>query len=495
MPQGGIARLQRLQRSLNSRLRLSVLMTALTMLVGTWGVSRLVTSSVPHSTSLTTVTITILAGGVALAIVVSLVVGLVLSELIRKPVSLLVDSMERAWSRVLAGEPHEPLVIDEGLPDELRQAFAVVDGLTSRFASRQAELDAMVRRATEAAEHLLVAVDESIEGKLLLIDGIVTLANPAGGAHFGQPVARLVGSTLADALGDVTILDSRGDTYEPSAVVRAAIAEPVVLLAISADERRRWLELRAFEHERGGITLLTSRDVSDAKRREDVRQEMLALVSHDLKSPITATGGFLDIIEMRSDDVVVGKAVAGARTSVARTLSLLADVISASKAEDIFAPQTMAPVRLDALIEETAAVYRMSAGHSITVDAPCPTWVRGEARRLHQAIGNLIANAVKYSPEDTGIRVMLTCADDLAEVAVEDDGPGIAPEDRARVFERFERVTTEVRGSGLGLYIVRSIADAHGGYVRIEDTATGRGTRIVIGLPASEPPKSDAPTS
>lgn len=471
-------RLARMPESLGSRLFLAGLLVTLAMLAGVLALSKVLTDD-PR----------VIVGGVGLALVVSAATALTLRRLIRSPFDSMVRAIDRACSQAMADEPYSSIRIEGRMPREFRDMMEVVDRLAVRFSDRQSELREMARRSAEAAEHLLVAVDESTEGKILLIDEVVTLANPAAATHFGQPVKRMGGSVLEDALGNVSLLDTTGTTFEPAAALEASLNSPVTFLAITTDERRRWLELRTFRHRDRGIMMLTSRDVTDIKRREEVRQEMLALISHDIKSPITATGGFLDIIESRCDDQIVSKAIAGARGSVSRTLGLLADAMTVSDAQDIFAPRSLAAVDVSEIAEEAASIYRMTAGRTIEVETPGPVWTRGELRRIRQAVGNLIGNAVKYTQPEGLVRVLVNQADDTARVTVEDDGPGIPLEDRARVFERFERGTAQGTGSGLGLYIARSIVEAHGGYIRLEEPSAGTGARITMGLPASDPPE------
>jgi signal transduction histidine kinase len=97
---------------------------------------------------------------------------------------------------------------------------------------------------------------------------------------------------------------------------------------------------------------------------------------------------------------------------------------------------------------------------------------------------NLIENALRHTPPGTQVRASTTCADQVAVMVVEDDGPGIAPELEQRIFERFVRGGRDGgRGSGLGLAIVRAVAESHGGTVTLEHPVSGTGTRFVIRMP------------
>jgi two-component system OmpR family sensor kinase len=118
-----------------------------------------------------------------------------------------------------------------------------------------------------------------------------------------------------------------------------------------------------------------------------------------------------------------------------------------------------------------------------------PVTVTGDDHRLRQVVGNLLTNALLHTPPGTPVHVSLRAAGDRAHLVVADDGPGLAPEVAARVFERFYRgdpARTRARGgSGLGLSIVAAVAEAHGGRVTV-DTAPGAGARFLVELPLAQ---------
>jgi signal transduction histidine kinase len=121
--------------------------------------------------------------------------------------------------------------------------------------------------------------------------------------------------------------------------------------------------------------------------------------------------------------------------------------------------------------------------HDLSIDAH-PTVVPGDKDDLHRLALNLIENSVRHTPPGTHIRARVHADGGLATLVVEDDGPGIEPELQHRVFDRFVRGAGDGgRGSGLGLSIVRAVAESHGGSVRLERPESGRGTRFVIAIP------------
>jgi signal transduction histidine kinase len=152
------------------------------------------------------------------------------------------------------------------------------------------------------------------------------------------------------------------------------------------------------------------------------------------------------------------------------------------------------PVPLAALLRRVAEVEQVtSERHKIVVDAPeSGLFVTGDEGRLEQVFHNLVANAIKYSPAGGNISIRVTDVTDpassatLVEVAIRDQGQGIAPSDLERVFDRFTRaeaVRMKMPGLGLGLYIARAIVEAHGGTLRAESEGLGRGSTLIVRLP------------
>jgi signal transduction histidine kinase len=128
-----------------------------------------------------------------------------------------------------------------------------------------------------------------------------------------------------------------------------------------------------------------------------------------------------------------------------------------------------------------------ASGHKVTVDCPAEgeaVPARGEFKRALQVMMNLITNAIRYSPEGGMIWIRADSENGVASVVVADQGKGVAPEDQARIFEKFERVDPfEPSGTGLGLYIARRLARAMGGDIGV-DSAPGQGARFIFTLPA-----------
>jgi two-component system OmpR family sensor kinase len=153
-------------------------------------------------------------------------------------------------------------------------------------------------------------------------------------------------------------------------------------------------------------------------------------------------------------------------------------------------PLARAPVRLDTLVAEcVAAVARQAPDHDVQIEMPGPVVVQGDQGRLSQLLNNLLLNAVRHTPPGTHVQVRLVQRGCVVELAVADDGPGIPAEHLPHIWDRYYRVhkahSRAVGGTGLGLPLVKYIAEAHGGQVAVASGAA-QGATFTVTLPATE---------
>jgi two-component system, OmpR family, sensor kinase len=171
---------------------------------------------------------------------------------------------------------------------------------------------------------------------------------------------------------------------------------------------------------------------------------------------------------------------------------LVADLLLLARADAGRVPSHL-PVDLSEVVAEAAGELEPVAGdHHIRVSAPLGAEIEGARDELHRLALNLMENALRHTPKGTRVRAEVTAHDGEVVLTVQDDGPGVPPELRERVFERFVRGTGD-RGSssGLGLSIVRAVAESHRGSVILEDAAPG--ARFVVRLPRAEARTSAEP--
>jgi two-component system, OmpR family, sensor kinase len=239
------------------------------------------------------------------------------------------------------------------------------------------------------------------------------------------------------------------------------------------------------------------RELSEAHDESEAalarQREFVADASHELRTPLTSILANLELLEAELQGEQQEMAASALRSS-RRMRRLVADLLLLARA-DAGREATMAPVDLAAIAREAAAeAGALSADHPISLDAPDRVTVTGVADDLHRLAGNLVENALIHTPSGTPVTVSVRREGASAVLEVADRGPGVPPELRERVFERFARAGGDGtrRGSGLGLAIVRAVVDAHGGRVELLD-AEGGGARFVVTLPAASAPAPEPP--
>lgn len=176
---------------------------------------------------------------------------------------------------------------------------------------------------------------------------------------------------------------------------------------------------------------------------------------------------------------------------------LVEDLLNVSRIESRRLRLTLTDVDLEAVTRKLVSQFSSKWGHrSILIESdPNVPLIRADHKKIEEVLINLIDNAIKYSPEGGDIKVMFARMEESIEVAIEDSGLGMAPEDTARLFEKFHRIATrqtrDIGGTGLGLYIVKNLVEAHGGGI-IVSSAPGVGSTFTVTLPVRGPAEVDA---
>ncbi|MDI6901804.1 MAG: ATP-binding protein [Anaerosomatales bacterium] len=415
----------------------------------------------------------------------ALALGLGLAHLIQTPINEYIAYLREQGHAAIEGKPtEEALAVDPLLPVEFRDLGGVIQDLLASLQQRQALLKHASEQALAAEQAFRSVVDESSEVKMLLRDGVVEVANPAAGRCLGRPLGSLLREPLDAVLAPMRIFTESGEAIDAHLLVEQALGGTVTVRCAQHDEDR-WMEVSvAHSALAPDVLLFSARDVTEQRRLDALRREIVSVVSHDLRAPLTVMSGYLDILERDIPEDLRANAIAKARSAADRMSSLLDDLLDAARAEQGLAPTHLEPVSLGEMADEIAASLRVTADHDIIVIKRRDATVLGDGHRLRQALTNLVVNAIKYTPKGTEIEIAVDTDDEQGVVSVEDQGDGIAPEDRERVFERYERLGDEKRGSGmgLGLYIVKAVVEGHHGSVSVEEGRSG-GARFVVRLP------------
>jgi signal transduction histidine kinase len=221
----------------------------------------------------------------------------------------------------------------------------------------------------------------------------------------------------------------------------------------------------------------------------DRQREFVADASHELRTPLTSVLANLELLsdELHGDS---RDAAEGALRSARRMRRLVADLLLLARSdtdrERTTRPLDLGRIALDAVGEANV----LAEEREIEAEIDSGVIVVGARDELHRLALNLVENAVHHTPPGTAVRLSVHAADGWATLRVADDGPGVRPELRPRIFERFVSAAGDRGGStGLGLAIVRAVAQAHGGEVELEDTE--RGASFVVRLPLSGAPASE----
>ena len=219
------------------------------------------------------------------------------------------------------------------------------------------------------------------------------------------------------------------------------------------------------------------------------QRQFIADISHELRTPLTSVLANLELLSVMLEGDERETAESALR-STKRMRRLVADLLLLART-DAGRVSARSPTDLASVVMDAAAELEpISEGHEITVEAE-PAIVEGARDELLRMASNLIANAIRHTPAGTEVHAAVSVHDGEAELAVTDDGPGVPPELAPHVFERFVRGGGDRAGSsGLGLAIVRAVAEAHGGSVRLE-TPEGGGARFVVRLPVTEPARTE----
>ncbi len=239
--------------------------------------------------------------------------------------------------------------------------------------------------------------------------------------------------------------------------------------------------LRLFEGER--------RTVDELRKLSALRADFVSLVSHELRSPMAAVIGAARTLQQRWRELQVEQReafLALIADETTRLAALIGDVLDTSRIDAGTFTYRFSDVDLTTLVSDSVAAATLGQDEVPIVAHVPPSVppVRGDAERLRQVLGNLIDNAVKYSPSGGPVEVRLVPTPTAVRISVNDRGPGIGGDDQKLIFEKFGRVAGPGAkpGTGLGLYIARSITEAHGGELTVS-SAPGRGSTFTLSLP------------
>ena len=376
-----------------------------------------------------------------------------------------------------------------------------------------------LKRAEEAKARLAAIVESSedaIIGKDL--EGIITAWNLGAEKLFGYKAAEAIGRRI-------TILMSPEDTDEERRVMeKIRRGESVAYYETTGRHKDGksfdiWLTISPVLDEHGTVVggSRIARDITERKRAEQelaallasehaaradaeaanrLKDEFLAIVSHEVRTPLNAIVGWVQMLKSGNlNQEQAEKALEVIDRNAASQGEIIAELLDTSRIVSGNLRLDTKPIAMPSLIEAAIEILRPAAdAKSITIEThldPDAEPVSGDSARLLQVLWNLLSNAIKFTPKGGRVDVTFACADSNGAIVVKDNGIGIAPEFLPHVFDRFRQAdATSARlygGLGLGLSIVRNIVELHAGRVRAESEGVDRGATFTVTLPIKQP--------
>lgn len=346
-------------------------------------------------------------------------------------------------------------------------------------------------RAAQAAseEQALAVLADSEPVDLVVLDYIlggascITLCEKIRRLDDGAELPILVVSAASDSASHRSAIDAGADDFLTKPVHRGEL-----LLRI-----RSLLQFRRMRRELAASNELLRQQRDAILRVQRQKDELMEVIVHDLKNPLAAIAANADFLTMArefNDDVREGShAIASAAENMLRMVHNLLDV---SRAEDATLALSLAPVDVCSLAQKTCTLMaRRAEERRVRLSAEVaaePLVLSADADLLRRLLENLLDNAVRYTPPQGSVRVMVREVDAELALSIVDEGPGVPPEQRERIFEKYAQLDRKADrdqqrfGRGIGLAFVKLATQAHGGRIWVEENAP-RGTRFELRFP------------
>ncbi|GAB4190480.1 MAG: hypothetical protein OHK0022_03310 [Roseiflexaceae bacterium] len=366
-------------------------------------------------------------------------------------------------------------------------------------AEAQAQIDDRLSQYEQRYNRLRRAYDLVTSERRILAEALeaasdaVLITEVSGAVQFGNPAVELALGVHPDLLIGHILHDADIPEQLSSMLQRARMLEQVEEGELSLEDGRtlhvsispvKPLDGPIY----GYVTLL--RDITHFKQLDEMKSRFVATVSHDLKSPLSIMHGYVELLETeRPLDENQRHYVDRIKSTLHRLVALVSDLLDLGRLEAHIGME-MGPCDLRAVVQSQIETYRLKAeAKSITLIEPLTGElppVSGDIKRLQQVLGNLLGNAITYTPVGGRVAVSMRVREEHMVVSISDTGVGIDPHELPQLFEPFFRASTGRRmnsdGTGLGLAIVKRIVEEHGGTISVESTL-GAGSTFRFALP------------
>lgn len=346
----------------------------------------------------------------------------------------------------------------------------------SRNRDQIKKLEEEQRAALEQARANQFAIfDSMVEGILILDEGgRIRSVNKSLEKLFNLG-GDVLGKTVMEAFRQHELLEIAGRARKEGAVRDCELQLPGI-------HRTRYFEVNAASIQTPGADaglIIIFHDFTRIRELESIRKEFVANVSHELRTPLTLIKGYVEtLIDGAKDDPeIASRFLQTIHKHADRLAFLIEDLLTISLFESGEVIVHLQATDLRAIVERVLDEFKFAASQrsmALSNTVPAELIARADAGRLEQVIYNLVDNAIKYGRQEGSIVVSAEDTGKIVKFSVHDDGPGIPPEAKERIFERFFRVdrarSRQQGGTGLGLSIVKHIVQAHGGSVWVDST-------------------------
>jgi two-component system sensor histidine kinase VicK len=360
------------------------------------------------------------------------------------------------------------------------------------LARDQEILTAKLRLAEQRSAMLVAIVDGSDDAIISKdLNSIVTSWNNSAERLFGYTAEEMIGQSIVKLIPEDRLQEEpeiisrlkkgqRVDHFETKRITKYG-----KLLDVS-------LTISPVMDSTGGIIGISkiARDITDKKQEEQRKNDFIAIVSHELKTPLTSMRSYVQLAlakAVQREDTFTQNVLRRAETQTGKMTTLIQDFLNLSRLEEGKMSLNISDFSLSELMEEVLSdALMLSPSHLIKYEACPEVMITADREKIGQVLTNLIGNAIKYSPEGTTVTIQCVLNSGNVEFSVTDEGYGISKIDQSRLFERFYRVDNSrkqhVTGFGIGLYLVSEILKLHEGKVRVQSELS-KGSTFSFVLP------------
>jgi PAS domain S-box-containing protein len=418
--------------------------------------------------------------GILINIAAALFLGLQLDKTILGRINKIIDNARRLRHKL-------PLNPELDGSDEIKELDSAFHEMSRALKIEQEQLS-----ASESRNRAFI---EGVPIGLLSLDpnGKIEIANLTVASMFEADPKSLIGRNISSlfVIGELSAQDYW------THLKTTACNSTVEVIARTTNGKEFAVEVKLAVEKSGQKSSLASiANVQEKYELTKLRQSVLAVVSHELRTPLTSIAGFLKLVTLGSFGNVsdeLKRQAEGAQQSSNRLISLVNDILDLEKLESTASSLKKAPCQLNMIFEESfnsVSIIAKTRGIELRLSpSTCALEIIGDSARIVQVMINLLANAIKFSPDKSDITVNWKQHGGFVTISVQDKGPGIPKEYQKIIFERFQQVShfnvNSSGGTGLGLPICKTIVEQHGGEIGVQ-SSTGSGSTFWFTLPCDD---------